>query len=1463
MMTSDRDLFSIYKTTEILPWLRILLVFCFFFSAQASADVSLPNGTYDSFIEDMRVKVIGGYIVVDREYLDEHWQITSRWNSLILESDSLGGGAISTIRRNGTKYEAYGDGWSAGQKNLILRATISKLPVSSIGFPTQGIPGKGGLSLTAEQGFRWQDRLGNWIHYDATGKIASYGDKNLVTVWFQYDKTGKLRYVLDHFGKVALIYAWTGDLLTEIKDNPGIVSGSSDLARSVRYFYDGTTTGLPAYPLLVKVTDVLGGETKYTYEAGRIKTVTDAELRTQSLEYGSTGRVTRVISADGSQKNYVYDYDKLKKEFYVKVHSPKGDGNSQMAETWFDSNGVVVRKSINGISLGGVSKDARFGSVTDPAGETKKVDYDEFGNAVKVTYQDGSVAAYEYAAGSDRRTKAVTPLGVTITYEYDAKGNPVRQVEAAGKPGERITEYSYDELGRLSQISLMEDARTAKSTVFYEYDERGNAIKVSDAEGRSTSYSYDVTGKVVSATDAAGKTWKNKYNAAGSVVSSENPLSFISSFEYDKTGNWIKTKDQRGKEYQYEYDAGGRVTRITDPLGNSSRMVFDAVGYPKRIEDASGVGANVEYDNLGRVSKALDEQNHAIQYVYPDAESGANPLRAKQVIYPTFQTSSDFDKRGWTSAQTVSFDGQSIQTRYQYDLVGQLKTVTNAYGKDTVVVRDALGRVISTTDPVGRKTQFEYDNHGNVTAVVDPRGKRVSFEFDRTNKVTKITRPLGQISRFAYDKNGLLSEFIDAKGQIKRFEYDEAGRHISTKVFVAGDQQAIRTLIYGYDPIGNLLTWSDGAVTGTYSYDALGRLDKQTINYGAFALSHSYSYYANGQTKSITYPDNTEIGFEYDANAYLSSITIPNEGLISFTDRSWIAPKKVVFPGGTTAEYTYDGLLNITGYKLRNPGQTSVLTQSYTYGKRGEVLEQSTNSDSRSYVYDDTGRLTGVNGNISYGLDAASNRISDSNIGSLSYDDNNRLLTAGNASYTYDENGNLQTKRVGGTVVNRFAYDAFNRLEEVQDGSGNIVAKYGYDIFDRRIWKDANGVRTYYYHAAEGLLAEVLSNGAVSKIYGYTPGSSWGSNPVFQRNDGAYSYFHKNRLGAPIVATNKAGDTVWSANYDVFGKANVVGGVVNNIRLPGQYYDSETGLHYNNRRYYDPIVGRYVTEDPIGLSGGLNTYSYVGHDPVNAIDPSGENPALIIIGYFVRNYACCVIGCNIFRAIVDECYDPTLCFKDCLEPEGYLIPSCGLLRGPKGGGKGPGAPKGPTPGKPGPSTAPPGEGPGLGPTPPKPPAGDGPTPPAGDGKNPPPSGGDPNGPGPNGPNNGGPHGNEGAGSGSDGNSNGPSASPGGVGSPGSDRATGEIKQGSQNKHIPGTNENNMSPGKTTWANPAEANELTREAAQKGTVTKVSPDGSSEIKWDAGRPVGSDGETQVTVKVTPKGDYHGYPSGPKM
>ncbi|MFH2048312.1 MAG: RHS repeat-associated core domain-containing protein, partial [bacterium] len=175
-----------------------------------------------------------------------------------------------------------------------------------------------------------------------------------------------------------------------------------------------------------------------------------------------------------------------------------------------------------------------------------------------------------------------------------------------------------------------------------------------------------------------------------------------------------------------------------------------------------------------------------------------------------------------------------------------------------------------------------------------------------------------------------------------------------------------------------------------------------------------------------------------------------------------------------------------------------------------------------------------------------------------------------------------------------FDYNHNNRLVKISEGT-TVLAEFSYDGFGRRVKKISGGLTTtyYMYDQEDNLIAELSADGVVQKEYIYL-----GSEPVAMKVYGAQAgiyYFLNDHLGTPQKLINNTGTIVWEAAYLPFGEAQVIiETITNNLRFPGQYYDSETGLYYNWNRYYDPSTGRYLTPDPIGLEGGdVNLYSYV------------------------------------------------------------------------------------------------------------------------------------------------------------------------------------------------------------------------------------------------------------------------------
>jgi len=259
-----------------------------------------------------------------------------------------------------------------------------------------------------------------------------------------------------------------------------------------------------------------------------------------------------------------------------------------------------------------------------------------------------------------------------------------------------------------------------------------------------------------------------------------------------------------------------------------------------------------------------------------------------------------------------------------------------------------------------------------------------------------------------------------------------------------------------------------------------------------------------------------------------------------------------------------------------------------------------------NYAYDAIYELTnvtqGTNTTESYTYDPVGNRLSSLGVSPYSYNVSNQLTAKPGVTYTYDNSGNTLTKGdSSGTTT--FAWDFENRLTSVTlPGSGGTVT-FKYDPFGRRIYKSSSSGTSIFAYDGDNLVEETSGAGGVVARY------SRGMNidePLAMLRSGATSYYHADGLGSVTSLSTPAGVLVNSYTYDSFGKlTNSSGSLSNSFRYTAREFDSETNLYFYRARYYDPAVGRFLGEDPIGFGGGVNFYNYASGSPTNFSDPTG------------------------------------------------------------------------------------------------------------------------------------------------------------------------------------------------------------------------------------------------------------------
>ena len=433
-------------------------------------------------------------------------------------------------------------------------------------------------------------------------------------------------------------------------------------------------------------------------------------------------------------------------------------------------------------------------------------------------------------------------MGSTSTWSYDAQGNETRYVEAVGRPEQRTTLSTYDPWGQLK--SRTRGAGQAQGpdaiTTQYEYDNRGNLIKITDGLNRATQATYNSQGLPLTQTNALNQTTSLTYDVAGNLLTVTNPLQETLTHAYDARGRRTQTTTAEGRIQRTRYNAGGQVIEVIAPgqtQGSGLRTDYDSAGRPIKTTSPGGLVTTTSYDNLGRVAKTTDPAGNAITYEY-GAEGSPLAGLLTQINYPTYKETYQYDQRGRQTAVTqILSASQSRVQRQAYDAKGQRVSSTDPAGNSTLYAYDALGRLTQTTDSLGGQTKQTWDAHDQLTSLTDAKGNQHKFDYDKAGQLTKETRPLGGAIQYAYDQAGNLTQRTDAGGNTRSYTYNAASRMVLEEHKLGG-QQTDQKISYQHDKDGKLKGYEqkDGQSalisSASYTRDAQGRTANSSITYG-------------------------------------------------------------------------------------------------------------------------------------------------------------------------------------------------------------------------------------------------------------------------------------------------------------------------------------------------------------------------------------------------------------------------------------------------------------------------------------------------------------------------------------------------------------------------------------------------------------------------------------------------------
>jgi len=885
--------------------------------------------------------------------------------------------------------------------------------------------------------------------------------------------------------------------------------------------------------------------------------------------------------------------------------------------------------------------------VTDPVGRSTNYSYER---AYEVCVQKGGMENIGECVATKwaYRLRSVTdPYNRTSTYTYDANTLKVLSVtNAAG----HITRHTYTPSGLLATIT---NPRGFTTTFDWTTGPDGTPriAKVTAVDGIATNYAYTHAStapyRVIKtvATNALGYATTHDISN-GDVVKVTNPLGQAAQYAYDSRHNVTQVSDPLGRVTTFAFNAHNKVTQVVQASGTlnlTTALAWNTTENPPNDNLASvtnprGIRTDYTYDskhNLASVRRAVGTPDESLtEYTY-------HPWGGVATVRDPLQKTTSFAYTARRQLQTVTPPLPAGATTYGYDAVDDHVSMTNGNGRIWTTAYNLSRLVISVKDPLNNVVSHEYDANGNRTRSLDAKIQATAFEYDNRDRLIKITDARNGITQYEYDAVSNLMRIINARTHATSFEYDNANRlqlvrdallQATTYTYdQAGNRLSMRdrkgathtytydqvnrltrvtagglTVSYVYDANGNRTSMTDGSGPTTFAYDKLDRLIQTTT---PDTRSVSYLFDKNGNRTRLTYPDgSTTLNYLYDNANRLTQIST---GTLAWTLSYDPAGNRtaLIQPNGTRTDYAYLNNNWLQSITHKRPDSAIFQSFTYNYDANGNRVSQADGTGTTTFTYDALNRLTaaaypGTYGSWSWAYDSVGNRTSQtapSGTTPYSYDANNRLTTAGAVNYSYDANGNL----ISTTAGQSFSWDVFNRLTGASGSGGSVSYTYNGDGLKlRRTGPD--GATVYYYDGIRPIWETDGAGALKAQLDRDIFGNLIGRREV----NGNRRYFAHDGLGGLTGVTDEGGTHVASLFYDAMGNIRATGGTwtTGNYRFTGAELDPATGLYHMGARFYDPGVGRWLSEDLIQWNfnpSSLNLYAYVLNNPVNLVDLTG------------------------------------------------------------------------------------------------------------------------------------------------------------------------------------------------------------------------------------------------------------------
>ncbi|MEM7276898.1 MAG: RHS repeat-associated core domain-containing protein [Pseudomonadota bacterium] len=1101
-----------------------------------------------------------------------------------------------------------GRGWQHEYEDRLLIDSVSGDPVAYLGARrAQGelvpVPSTNYFISISESSLVVESVNGSWYAYRPNGGAEIFDvTSGLMTAIMEpggamttisRDSQDRVISVDDPYGKSLTIEYDTDGNLSKVTDP----SGGEIIYAYGEKFAVLATVGNAA---LVSVTYQDGSSNQYLYEDpsvpfGLTGIIDGNGNRYSTYAYGIRGRAISTEKAGGQEK-YTFDYQ----EFSTTITDPIGT----VSTLSFQNNSSEPRRisafkrTASSPSMGYVHEPVgtffkrRVTSAEDENGNETQFSYDAFHLTAKTEALNSSNSRqtnYAYLDDVTNLTTTLTEESVSTTGTFPTTAKTTTTQYSAARLPEQVTISGF-----------RPDGTAVSSTVAMTYDSFGKPLTVDGPRtdlSDVTTFEYyncatgDECGQLFRVTNAAGhQTTYNAYDSRGRLTSMTEPNGLVTSYTYDARDRLLtETKTPTvgtARTTTYTYDSHGQLLTAAFPDGLTLTYQYDNAHYLASVTDQLGNSISYAYDLKGnQTNETIRDSSNAIKLYVDTAFDAKNRV--------------DTVNRGGFGVVSLSYDDNGNGTNSQDQLL-----------RNTASEFDQLNRLTKITDALSGETLYAYDENDNVNSVTAPNGAVTTYVIDDLGRTISETSPDRGTTAYTYNDAGLVLTKTDARGKVATYTYDALGRKL-TESYADGE---IITFTYDAAPngIGRVATMTDSSGTTSWEYSEFGEITKTTRTVLNFPLVVDYGYDAAGRMTSMTYPSGRVVSYTW-SDHLVTGINVDATTIFSGATYEPFGPANGWTWGpGLVMALTFDTRGLQTGHSLSGIGLTN------TFDAAGQLTDVNDPRNNLDFTYDLLGRVTGLTagpGTVSplpasqaMSYDANGNRTLINENGTpfayTNQTNSNRLLsTAGPIPRTiaYDAAGNTT-----GDGVNTYSYSDRGRVTSLNNGSVN----YTYNAFGQRVIKDNGTPFVYMYDENGQTIAEYnFTTGA------YTEHVFFEGRPVAVTRANGIFYVHTDHLGTPRLVTSGSNVGLWRWESDPFGSTAAQEDVDGNgqdfeynLRFPGQLFDSETGLHYNYFRTYDPGTGRYLESDPIGLVGGSNSFRYALSNPMRYTDVLGLLP---------------------------------------------------------------------------------------------------------------------------------------------------------------------------------------------------------------------------------------------------------------